>query len=224
MPAYTNPGEAPTVQVYRGADLGGDWRTAACAPWLSPRPTLIIALAGRFASNDDVDALLARFGAISTLADVRYWSVTDRQWERLIQQAVALREPDLGAPRPDFTPAELKGGENFYFAQRDNRSSAAVIYRLGVHNLTPRGFVFESENVTPVKFFFLTVYPPGSLRTVVFLDRNRSGGWDYYGMTEIGADNAPFAGSLEKSSVNRAVALFRHIAGIPTDREPPAAP
>ena len=223
VPAYAAIGAPPHIMVFHGAALGRDWPLDTCANLPASPPALLIALAGRFAGPPDRDALLARIGAISTLAGMRYWSVLDARWDELVTGAAALAGPRLELRRPDFTAAELATGRELYFVQDDNRSSAPVIYRLQIRGQTPRGFVVETENLSPVRYLIMTIYRPGDLRSEVFLEKNAQDGWDYYGLTAIAAGPRLF-GTSQRSSVNRAVALFRHIAGIPTDQEPPAAP
>jgi hypothetical protein len=66
---------------------------------------VLVALAGRFSYRGGVDGLLARFGAISALAGIQYWSVTEGGWRTLITHATALDGPDATRPRADFTLA-----------------------------------------------------------------------------------------------------------------------
>ena len=71
-----------------------------------------------------------------------------------------MRCPDRTSTlrRADFTVAELIAGRDLYFAQQDNRSSAPVIYRMRVRDLTPRSFLVETENVSPVRYLVMQVY------------------------------------------------------------------
>jgi uncharacterized protein DUF6675 len=223
-PPYAKLGEAPHLQVFRPADLHSDWPPPECAGLMSHRPRLLVALAGQFRSEDTLDMLLQRFGAISALPNVRYWSISDRRWELLISRATALNGPRLESPRSDFTVEDLKSGGDLYFAQKDNRSAELIIYRMQVRDLTSRGFFVEMENLTPVIYLMMEVYPAGSMRSSLFLDQREAGSWYYYSLTEVGANASPLLPIHEKSYINRAVALFRHIARIPTDQEPPAAP
>jgi len=223
VPAYAAIGAPPHIMIFHGAELGRDWPLDACANLPARSPALLIGLAGRFAGPPDRDALLARIGAISTLAGMRYWSVLDARWDALVTGAAALAGPRPELRRPDFTAAELASGQDFYFVQDDNRSSAPVIYRMQIRGLTPHGFVVETENLSPVRYLIMTIYRPGDLRSEIFLGEDPQGGWDYYGLTAIAAEPRLF-GTPQRSSINRAAALFRHIAGIPTDQEPPAAP
>ena len=72
-----------------------------------------------------------------------------------------------------------------------------------------------------MRLLLLALFAPGDLRSTFFLERlPASGVWGYYGLWGI-RTNALTSGH-EASSINRAVAMFRHLAGIPTDQEPPA--
>jgi hypothetical protein len=196
-------------------------RPPECAAWISTNPKLLVELAGRFRSDNGLDTILARFGAVSALLNVHYWSITDRRWERLFTSSVALDGADLSRERPDFTVAELKSGRDTYFAQRDNRSSNQVIYRLRVRSAADSAAI-EIENVTPVKYYLVRLYPPGSLRFMYLLHRASPGVWEYYSLMEVRSDASSLTEGFEGSYINRTAALFRHIAGIPTDQEPPA--
>ena len=217
-PAAT--GEPPLVAVLRGADR--DAAAAACPRLRTAHPALLVTVAGRFAAPIDRDALLARFGAISRQRAIRYWSITDSRWQALVTGADALSGPNRTLRRADFTVAELIAGRDLYFAQQDNRSSAPVIYRMRVRDVTPRGFLVETENVSPVRYLVMQIYGIGDLHTLFFLERTDDGVWNYFSVNEIGSESRLFA-APDRSYVNRAVALFRFFAGIPTDREPPAA-
>jgi hypothetical protein len=83
-------------------------------------------------------------------------------------------------------------------------------------------FLIETENLTPARWWALTLYKPGDLRSLYFLDQRSPGIWSYYSLTRIGGGQRLIAGH-ENSYINRAVALYRHFAGIPTDLEPPPA-
>ena len=120
-----------------------------------------MALAGQFRFDGNGEGLLARFGAISTLQGIHYWSVSDHQWRTLITHASALDSPDLTRQRADFTTAEMKRGRKFYFAHDDNRTSGEVIYRLRVQELTLDRLVVTTENVSPVRKLMLRLAEPG---------------------------------------------------------------
>src|SRR5689334_132826 len=104
--------------------------------------------------------LLARLGAISALADIRYWSVTDRKWLALAHATSALRGPDPRSHRPDFSGQELIQGATLYYWADDTRSGD-ITYRLNVQERTDDRVLTVSENVTPVRRFLMTLFKPG---------------------------------------------------------------
>jgi len=224
-PAYADPGAPPNVQAWRGGDLGAGWQPPDCVGWTSPGFDVLVALAGSFAAPGTVEDLLVRFASVSRMTAIRYWSVTDQAWGPLITSATALSGPDAKQRRPDFAPAELAEGSTVFFAQSDNRSSGEVVYRITIRELRPDRVVIDTENVTAVSSaLIVTLFEPGHLQSTYFLERKPEDVWTYYSLARTSADvnwlarRGPVA-----SYVNRAVALFRYVAGIPTDQEPPAA-
>ena len=106
----------------------------------------------------------------------------------------------------------------------DNRTSGEVIYRLAVPELSLNRFVVTTENVSPVRKLMLTLAEPGGLQSVHFLERKTPNVWRYYVLARTAEDFTSLLGVTDRSYVNRAVALYRHFIGIPTDRDPPLAP
>jgi hypothetical protein len=76
--------------------------------------------------------------------------------------------------------------------------------------------------VTSIRLTLITLFPPGSAQMVHILERQLDGGWGYYNLSRTRASSSFLSAGFESSYVNRA-ALYRHIAGIPGDREPAAA-
>jgi hypothetical protein len=66
------------------------------------------------------------------------------------------------------------------------------------------------------------LYAPGGPHTLYFLKKQSPDVWDYYSTTRVLPDTFLAAGH-DESFINRAVALNRHIVGLPTDAEPPSA-
>ena len=223
-PAYAEPGGLPAVHVWTGDELGAEWMPPACTGWRPLPFRVLVATAGRFRHHGTVDDLLERFGGVSALTTVRYWSVSDRRWQDLIASAFALAGPDAASRRPDFRAAEMRGGTDLYFAQHDNRSTGDVVYRLRVREITPDRLVVQMENVSAVHYLLIPLAGPGDLQSLYFLERRPPDEWGYYSLARISAGASSLAEGHEASYVNRAVALFRHLAGFPTDQEPPAAP
>lgn len=213
VPAYADP---VAVRTWGRADLEG-WRPPACLGWPDGPFRLAVALAGRFRHEGDADALLARFGAVSALRGLRYWSVTDQAWRVLITRAAT-------SSGRDFTPQEMKRGTDLWFEEEDSRSSGAVLYRMRVLEAQADRIVIETENASPVKAFLVTLFPPRSLRAAYFVERREPGVWSFYGISATGAQASMLASAAEASYVNRAAALYRHFIGVPADRDPPLAP
>jgi hypothetical protein len=61
------------------------------------------------------------------------------------------------------------------------------------------------------------------MQSVIFLDRRGSGLWGYYQTIRAAEGASVIALGSDASYVNRLAALYRYVAGIPTDQEPPAA-
>jgi hypothetical protein len=166
--------------------------------------------------------LLRHIGAISELVGVRYWSTTHKRWQTLIVDAHALTDQQSNQRRGDFMPDEMKLGAVLYFEQADNLSGKAV-YRMHIVEASPDRLVIEVENITPLRYFHLTVIPAGETQSIYFLDRESDSVWRFYGIVRIGKNANRMIAGNESSSINRAVAFYRHLVGIPTDLEPPAA-
>jgi hypothetical protein len=217
QPSYAPPSAAPAIRSWNAPG----WAASACTGWASSRPTLLVALAGSFRHEGGAADLLAVFGRISGLHGIRYWSVGDGGWRTLVTGAVALDGPGTRRHRPDFAPAEMARGADLYFAQKDSRSSGEVIYRMRVLENGPDRVAIAVENTSSVRFLLVPLFAPGDLRCTSYLERLSPGVWGYYALWGIRA-GAQTSGH-EASSVNRALAFYRHVAGIPTDQEPPAA-
>lgn len=217
VPAYPAAVGAPKV-LTRGVT---GWTPPTCLAWDGPAPTLLVAIAGRLHEPGGADALLGRFGTVSRITGVRYWSVTEQAWQILIHDAFAVTDAAGTNRRDDFRPEELRPGAQLYSAERDGRSSGAVIYRMRVVERTPDRVVVSVVNSSPVRAFLVTLFAPGELQTTYFLDRLGPDDWGYFGLS--GVTTGLLTGGHAASSINRAVALYRHFVGVPSDQEPPAA-
>jgi hypothetical protein len=222
QPAYGMVDEAPAVQVWTDGRLVIPPTEIPCIGWSAASFRTLVAVAGSFRSSDDSAGLLARFGTISGLLTIRYWSVTDHAWLPLVTAATALTAQVSGQSRGDFTAVEVGSGRDLFLSQRDNRASTDVVYRMRVRESAGDRFIVETENLTPVRWWGLTLFSPADIQAVYFLQERTAGVWSYYSLTKIGGGSWLTSGH-EMSYVNRAVALYRHLAGIPTDLEPPAA-
>ncbi len=224
IPAYSAPEAAPAIAVWRGRDLEqGKWQPPQCTGWLpTSQSKLVVALSGSVRFQGPIDPILARIGAISAFRAVRYWSTTDKKWRPLANDAYALSGPDKADRRADFSPAELVKNAKLYYWEDDTRSGQ-IVYRLSVLENGPARAIVASENITPVRKFLVTLFKPGALQSVVFIQRLSPGVLGIYILSRTGEGTSALAEGHDASYVNRAVVLYRLIAGIKTDQEPPAA-
>jgi hypothetical protein len=163
-----------------------------------------------------------RLARISSLKGVRYWSKSKKQWQTFIEDASALSAPERGARRSDFSPQEIRGGARVHFLQRDN-TAGDVIYRMQIHEASADRLVVGMDNAGTVKKFLMTILHPNDAQMLYFFDRESDDVWQLYSITRISDRASSLASGKPASSINRAMAVYRHLAGIPTDQNPPAA-
>ncbi len=218
-PALDNPA---VVKSWNRSTLGRDWIPPSCANWTQIGFTTLVTIAARFQYHYGAEGLLRHVGAISELAGTRYWSTTHKQWRTLIVDAYALSDSRPAQRRSDFSVAELKAGKAFYFEQVDNLSGNAV-YRLDIVDASENRIVFDLENVTTMRYHLIPILHPGELQSMYFLDRESDNVWRFYSIVRIGKNASGLILGSESSSVNRAVAFYRHLVGVPDTQEPPGA-
>ena len=218
-----DPDQPPAVLVLSGPALSEFAASQRCDGAVPDSAKLAVLTRGRFRFAGSLDDLLDRVGAISTLPQVRYWSTTDKRWQHLVDAAVPLASPTV-VRRGDFPAAELRRGGTFYYQQQDNRARGPVVYSLQVTVEGAHAAIVDSENITAVRYFMITLFPPHAMHTRMVLQRISTDLWELRLTQWFGPETSRFALGHDASFVNRAVAQFRHIAGIPTDQEPPVAP
>jgi len=224
VPDYPALDAEPEIRLWTRGDLGEGWSPPACTPMDNEAPSLVLGLAGHFHQAVSEDEMLARIGAISLLQGIRYWSATDKRWQPLFLRATALEGPDAQKPRGDFSPLEMRAGRELYFLTVDNRSRRETITRLKVNTTEDGEMMVETATVTPLKRLFVTIATPGNIKTWYFMSRDGRDSWRVYSLTRVLYASSFFGGLIPNATyINRAQALYRHLAGIPTDREPPAA-
>lgn len=223
-PEFPKVDAAPEVRVWFGGDLEGGWTPAACTGWDKRDFTVLVALAGRFHDDAGIEGFLGRAAAISDLRSMKYWSATRKRWRELVPNAYALDGPDKALRRPDFSVEELKSGKDIYYWQQERSPAGNVLYRVRLRETGPERIILEMENALPVKRFFVTLFEPGQHQLIHFLEDYGDGDWNYYSLMRSGAKINALVRGREASFINRAVAIYRYLAGIPTDQEPPAAP
>ena len=222
VPEYAAPGDPPAVKFWSEKELGADWRPPACTGWTGSGFSTLVTTAGRFRYAGGMEGLLRQTGAVSSLAGMRYWTTTHKKWQVLIPEAYAVSDPQGRHRRADFTAEELKPGAVLYFQQADNLSGKAI-FRLHIVEAKAQRLVFEVTNVSLMRYLLLPLFHPGEMQSVYYLDRESDEVWRYYSMARTGKGASSLTVGHEASWINRSVAFFRHVAGIPTDQEPPGA-
>ena len=222
VPPYPGLDSSPNVKFWSESGFGRDWRPPACTGWAAAGFSTLVTTAARFRYDSGTDGLLRHIGAISELAGMRYWSTTHQRWQTLIVSAYALTGRQSGHRRQDFTPDEMQAGALLYLEEADNLSGSAI-YRMHIAEASADRLVFDLENVSVMRYFFVTLFPAGEMQSIYFLDRESADIWRYYSIARTGRNASRLATGHESSSINRAVAFYRSLAGIPTDQEPPAA-
>jgi hypothetical protein len=222
VPAYPDLDRSPIVKFWNESDFGRDWKPPACTGWAETGFSTLITTVARFRYTSGEEGLLRHIGAISELEGMRYWSTTHKQWRTLIVSAHALTGFQPSQLRHDFLPDEMTEGKLLYSEQADNLSGSAV-YRTHIAEASADRLVFDIENVSVMRYSFVTLFHPGDMQSVYFLDRESDNVWRYYNISRTGRNASRLTTGHESSSINRAVAFYRSLAGIPTDQEPPAA-
>ncbi len=222
VPPYPGLDDSAVVKSWSKSEFGRDWKPPACTGWAAVGFTTLVTTVARFRQTSEAEGLLRHIGAISELAGMRYWSTTHKQWQTLILDAYALTDSQPGQRREDFTSDEMKEGNVLYFEQVDNLSGKAI-YRMHIVEASTSRLVFDVENVGTVRYHFIPIFHPGELRSMYFLDRESDNVWRYYSIVRTGKNANGLIAGNESSAVNRAVAFYRYIVGIPTGQEPPAA-
>ena len=222
VPPHPSLAESPAVKFWNTAELGANWRPPACTGWTGEGFSTLVTTSARFHHASGMEDLLLESGAISSLAGMRYWTTTHKKWATLIPDAYAVTNAQGNQRRNDFTLDELKAGKVLYFQQEDNLSGKAI-FRLHITEVTADRLVFDVANVTLMRYLIIPLFHPGEMQSIYYLDRESDDVWRYYSMARTGKNASSLTIGHEASWINRSVAFFRHVAGIPTDQEPPAA-
>ena len=222
VPPYPGLDDSAAVKAWSKSEVGDDWKPPACTGWAAVGFTTLVTTVARFRYTSEAEGLLRHIGAISELTGMRYWSTTHKQWQTLIVNAYALTGDQPNRRRQDFTLNEMKEGQVLYFEQVDNLSGKAI-YRMHIAEASADRLVVDVENVSTIRDLFITLFHPGEIQSAYFLDRESLDVWRYYSIVRTGTNANRLLTGNQSSAVNRAVAFYRYLVGIPTDQEPPAA-
>ena len=208
IPNYAPSGARPKVSLWTDLEARA---LSTCAP-LSEGPTkLVVAIAARFSFSGEIDGLAGRVGAVSEMEGLHYWSTTEKRWRELIMSASALEGESDWTPRSNFLAPEVLSGRELYFSQDDTRSTGQPIYRMSVREWSPSHLIVDVENVTPIKFGFVTLFAAQDLQSVHFVNRLADNEWGYYALSLVHSNSAADQGA---SLINRADAYYRFLARI----------
>ena len=221
VPAHPELNAPPNTTAWQGANLPTGWVPLTCLGWPAELPEAVVALAGHFAGPDGINAIAERLSAVSRQQNILYWSASRQEWRQMLSESWTLSAPDKAARRPDFGPAELAAGSNLLLWRRVNDPYGGAVYRQQVLAMALDRIEVAETNISGLGVLGWTMVDPGGQQARLWIASDRHGGWTYYAISRLGA-GLPF-GLSRASLINRAVALFRYAAGIPTDLEPPAA-
>jgi hypothetical protein len=183
----------------------------------------VVVSVARFHHTSGVEGLLRRLGAIPERAGIRYWLTTRRQWQTLVINAYALSEAIGDRRRKDFSPNEMAEGGSLSFQQEDNLSDKGI-YRMRIRSASPDRLVFDTENISTVRYFLTPLFRPGDIQSIYFFERESQDVWRYYSIVRTSKNASPLTAGNETSSINRAVVFYRYLTGMPTDKEPSSSP
>jgi hypothetical protein len=213
----------PLIGLWHPDEVPADWRLADCAGLALPTGAVLVTVTGRLHHDGDARALLARLGRASEQLKILYWSVEDGAWRPLLTDAAALSGPDPTLRRPDFKPDEMRVGERLHMLFDDDRPPGPVVFETEIREADADGFMTVTVNVSPLTLMGMTIAGPGDLASLLAVDRVGADEFSYYALSAIALSSMAAASVSDAAHINRAVAAFRYIAGIPGDRDPPAA-
>jgi len=218
-PAWPAADQPALVQTWlQGGRLDGP--APDCSGLRSREFELLVRLTASYQAPGELADQLARFGEVSHLKGLTYWSFTDRKRQVLVRESYAVDKPATMAQRADYTLAELRSGRELYYAHGDNRSSALVPYGMQLLQLGDNGFQLRIENVGEVRFMGFTVVGVREMQWVLQVERLGNGRWGYRSLMGLQRLRLGPADKHRQSNLARCVAIFDLIAGRQTDIEP----
>jgi hypothetical protein len=175
----------------------------------------VAASAGRFEEPGGVDALLTRFGAVTAFTDIMYLSQHGNGWRHLVKRAYALASPNPDDARDDFTLAEMKSGEPLYLFMGGTAVNS-IVYRMTVLQQSDDRLTLALENTSTLRVIGIPLLREGAGQFLFSFERETGDVWKGYVMLRVGsAVNSLLRPSIDEYKT-RAVGMFRHFAGLPT--------
>lgn len=222
-PGYAPVGSAPVIATWdSAAPNAAAWQQSSCLHWTDGKTRLAAALAAQVHASS-LDELLTRYGALSQYKSIQFWSTMHQAWEGFVVEAGFTDGPNAAYTYPDLKPADFVTGKEFYYYETDSRTGRTV-NKLTVHLRTADRVELTTENLTAVKYSMFTIFEPHALKTATFIERRGSNEWGYYTTIGVGEGSDFIATHSASPYINRLTALYRYMAGLPTDGAPAAAP
>jgi len=221
VPSFAPSGPLPELRFWPAEALAG-WQPPGCTGWAARADARVVAAAGTIRGSEE--DILGRIGALSHQTSIRYWSAARGDWRAMLDDATALAKPEARARRADFAADEMTKGARLHLAYDDAEPIGAVVHQLDIRERMADRVVVATANTTAARLMGMTVAAPGDLEMAIFLDREVPGLWRYYALSRF---TLRLPASMQPSDLdylNRAAAMFRFVAGVPTDAMPPAAP
>lgn len=180
---------------------------------------LLVRLTASYVAPGDLDAQLARVGAVSLLKGATYWSFSDRKRLVLFQEAFAVEAAGSLRPRTDFSAAELRSGAELHFVHSDNRSSKLSPYSLRLVQATPEAVQLQIENTADLRYLGLLLVGAHEMQWSVSIERLGPDRWGYRSLLGLRHLHLGRAEQHRQSNLARCVAMFDLLAGRQTDIE-----
>ena len=210
VPPYAEVGDAPVAVQWPEGELPLYWVPPACLSWEDADREPVIALAGRFSEPGGMAAIMERLAPVSSLTEVRF--PAGEKQSPLATEIRPLSRPERAAGRADFQPDDMMPGTDQYlWLRRDTGSAPSILSRRVLLREADRIVVIEeavAEGGMAAPEAKLGSGWKSWLR--IAAEAGEEDTWAYYFIARGGA-----AGDGE--AIDRAAALFRHIAGMPAD-------
>lgn len=212
VPAFGPPGAPPAAHLWSESELAR-WQPPACLGWKGGPARLAAAVAGEFAFAGTLDTLLDRLGDFSRYRSISYWSASRGAWEPLVGDAGLVGAPDgrREAHGSDFQPGAS-------FAYFEEGRAGRTVHSLTVLERDADHIVVGMANKTAIRMGPLSLFDPGALQTVLFLQRRDGGRWAYYELVRVGDGASALTVSSPQSYLNRMMAFFGFLSGQPPGR------
>jgi hypothetical protein len=153
------------------------------------------AVAGEFAFAETLDTLLDRLGDFSRYRSISYWSAS------------------RGAPAQE---RDFQAGASF--ACFEGGRAGRTVHSLTVLRRDADRIAVGMANKAAIRMGPLSLFDPGALQTVLFLQRRDGGRWGYYELVRVGDGASSLALTSPKSYLNRMMAFFGFLSGQPPGR------